>query len=128
MKKILIITNTFPPTGGTGVQRNLKFVKYLPQFHWQPFVLTIKSSYLLLKDNNLLNEIPKEAKIYRTNCLKPKQKHLSWVKINTEEKKENNNFKNILNSILKFIERELIIPDIWIGWLPFSLSTGRKII
>ena len=128
MKKVLIISNIFPPIGGTGVQRNLKFVKYLPQFGWQSFVLTVKPSYLLLKDNDLLKEVPKKTKIYRTNCLKPKQKNLSWIKFNTAKRKNDNYFKNILNLVLKFIEKEIVIPDIWIGWLPFALFTGNKAI
>ncbi|HMT12896.1 MAG TPA: glycosyl transferase, partial [Ignavibacteria bacterium] len=42
MKKVLIISYYFPPSGGPGVQRVLKFVKYLPEFGWQPIVLTVK--------------------------------------------------------------------------------------
>ena len=42
MKKVLVITYYWPPSGGPGVQRILKFVQYLPQFGWQPVVLTVK--------------------------------------------------------------------------------------
>ena len=40
MKKVLIITYYWPPTGGSGVQRWVKFSKYLPQFGWQPIIYT----------------------------------------------------------------------------------------
>ncbi|MEI6817203.1 MAG: hypothetical protein WCL14_11370, partial [Bacteroidota bacterium] len=66
MKKILIITYYFPPSGGAGVQRALKFVKYLPQFGIEPIVLTVdenKASYPLV-DSSLINDIPKEVKVY----------------------------------------------------------------
>ena len=129
MKKVLIISNMFPPAGGVGVQRNLKYAKYLPQFGWQSFVLTIKSNYFFLQDNELLKDIPENTKIFRTSCLKPKQKDFSWVKFNTKAKLNRKNKKiNILKSIIKFIEKELVIPDIWISWLPFALLTGNKII
>jgi len=39
MKKVLIITYYWPPAGGPGVQRVLKFAKYLPEFGWQPIIL-----------------------------------------------------------------------------------------
>ncbi|HCA81767.1 MAG TPA: glycosyl transferase, partial [Bacteroidetes bacterium] len=42
MKKVLIVSYYFPPSGGPGVQRVLKFVKYLPEFGWQPHVLTVQ--------------------------------------------------------------------------------------
>ena len=41
-KKALIIAYYFPPAGGSAVQRILKFVKYLPQYGWQPVVLTAR--------------------------------------------------------------------------------------
>ena len=39
MKKVLVIAFIFPPLGGSGVQRTLNFVKYLPEFAWQPYVV-----------------------------------------------------------------------------------------
>ena len=127
MKKVLLISSLFPPAGGVGVQRNLKYVKYLPQFGWQTFVLTIKSDYFFLQDEELLKDIPKNTRIFRTSCLKPKQRDFSWVKLDTEKKLDRKNkIKNVLRSIIKFIEKEIIIPDIWIGWFPFALFTGNK--
>ncbi|MFM7487306.1 MAG: glycosyl transferase, partial [Cytophagales bacterium] len=46
MKKILIITYYWPPFGGSGVQRWLKFVKYLPSFGYQPFVFTPENPFV----------------------------------------------------------------------------------
>jgi len=129
MKKVLLISSLFPPVGGIGVQRNLKYVKYLPQFGWQSFVLTIKPDYFFLQDNKLLKDIPENTKIFRTSCLKPKQKDFSWIKFDIEAKLNRKNKRtSILKSIIKFIEKELTIPDIWIGWFPFALLAGNKII
>ena len=68
-KKILIITYYFPPSGGAGVQRWLKFVKYLPQFGYEPVVLTVnekEASYPQI-DESLLNDIPDNVRVERTH-------------------------------------------------------------
>lgn len=67
MKKVLIITYHFPPEGGAGVQRALKFVRYLPNFGYQPFVLTSKHK-VKLHDVSLTKEI-QENHIYRVTDL-----------------------------------------------------------
>ena len=68
MKKVLIIAHQFPPIGGSGVQRTLKFVKYLRSFGYEPIVLTRDASKAALKDETLLSDIPKGTKIVRTRA------------------------------------------------------------
>ena len=66
--KVLILTYYFPPSGGAGVQRWLKFVKYLPQFDVEPIVLTVDehdASYPQI-DNQLLNEVPSNIRVVKT--------------------------------------------------------------
>lgn len=62
-QKILIITYYWPPSGGSGVQRWLKFVKYLPQAGWQPFVFTPENPSLVQKDESLLTDVPADAEV-----------------------------------------------------------------
>ena len=69
MKNVLVIAYVFPPIGGGGVQRTLKFVKYLPAFGWRPLVLTSKQAVFDYFDHTLVDEIPSEAKVYRTTSL-----------------------------------------------------------
>ncbi len=66
MRKVLIIANQFPPMGGSGVQRSVKFVKHLRSFGYEPVVFTRKIGNMALKDETLLNDVPKGVKIYRT--------------------------------------------------------------
>ncbi len=68
MKKVLIIAYYFPPLGGGGVQRPLKFCKYLPEFGWKPIVLTAKNGVGPVYDETLLDELNsyKDTKVYRT--------------------------------------------------------------
>src|SRR5436853_2714568 len=70
-KKVLIISYYFPPSGGPGVQRVLKFVKYLPQFGWEPIVLTVEDGDFPARDESLLKEIPDNVKVFRTKIFEP---------------------------------------------------------
>ena len=66
MRKVLIIANQFPPMGGSGVQRRVKFVKHLRCFVYEPVVFTREFGNMPLKDETLLKDIPDGVKIYRT--------------------------------------------------------------
>ena len=71
MKKVLIITYYWPPSGGAGVQRWLKFAKYLPEFGWQPIIYTPENPDFSLKDESLQKDIPKEAIVLKTKIWEP---------------------------------------------------------
>ncbi|MFU0833975.1 MAG: hypothetical protein ACFWUC_13695 [Oscillospiraceae bacterium] len=64
-KRVLFIAYFFPPLSGSGVQRTVKFVKYLRNFGWEPVVLTVQDSDFELKDFAMLQEIPKDIEIIR---------------------------------------------------------------
>ena len=61
MKRALIITYYWPPTGGSGVQRWVKFSRHLPEFGWQPVIYTPENPEQLAIDESLLADIPAEA-------------------------------------------------------------------
>jgi hypothetical protein len=68
--KVLIITYYWPPSGGAGVQRWLKFTKYLPASGWLPVVLTVcRNMRHTLQDASLYGEIPLDLEIHRTKTL-----------------------------------------------------------
>ncbi len=68
-KAVLVVAYRFPPQGGGGVQRTLKFVKYLPQHGWRPIVHTVSNPFWPLRDESLLREVPAEVPVYRTPTL-----------------------------------------------------------
>lgn len=68
MKKVLMIAHQFPPIGGSGVQRTVKFVKYLRSFGFEPVVLTRDASKAALKDETLLSDVPEGIKVIRTTA------------------------------------------------------------
>ncbi len=134
MKKVLIITYYFPPSGGPGVQRVLKFAKFLPEFGWEPVLLTVKEGDYPARDESLLKEIPPSMKIFRTSIIEPYdfyrkitgKKPGTAVDVNNIPKKGER--KNFSESIAEFIRATFFIPDARIGWLFSAVSEAKKII
>lgn len=132
MKKVLIITYYWPPAGGPGVQRVLKFAKYLPEFGWQPIILTVKNGEYPAIDESLEVEIPDNCKVYKTASLEPNLFYKKFTGMAVDEKiptavlaAENTNWKKRLAN---WIRLNLFIPDAKIGWIPFAVRKGKKII
>jgi len=71
MKKVLIITYYWPPSGGSGVQRWLKFVKYLPSYQWEPHVFTPENPSFTIQDPSLEKDVPPEAEVIRFPIWEP---------------------------------------------------------
>ena len=71
MKRVLVIAYYWPPAGGSGVQRWLKFAKYLPGEDWQPVIYTPENPEISSVDRTLLDEIPAEVETIRRPILEP---------------------------------------------------------
>lgn len=71
VKRVLIITYYWPPTGGAGVQRWLKFVKYLRDFGWEPVVYTPLNPESPDEDESLLKDIPQDVEVMKTEIWEP---------------------------------------------------------
>lgn len=130
MDKVLIITYYWPPSGGAGVQRWLKFSKYLPQFGWEPVILTVDPEYAAYPaiDTSLENDIPEGMKVYRT-------KATDWFRIygNDKSKVPSAGFAvNMDNSlkgkISRFIRGNFFIPDPRKGWNKFAFRKASELI
>ncbi|MDR3587455.1 MAG: glycosyltransferase family 4 protein [Desulfosporosinus sp.] len=155
MKKVLVIAYFFPPLGGSGVQRTLKFVKYLPNYGIQPLVSTVKSGHNFAYDQSLLKEIPDTVQVHRSSSLETlwlrslieKFAHLRRsqdVSVNTSESnsenvteivKESNSEeslnidpgKSIKQRLFEFVDNYLFIPDSKIRWLPFGFLKSLQL-
>jgi len=132
MKKVLIITYYWPPAGGPGVQRVLKFVKYLPLFGWQPIVLTVNNGEYPAIDETLLNDIPENCIIYKTSSLEPNQIYKKFVGLKETDKIPNAvvTEKNLSwkKKLANFIRLNFFIPDAKILWKPIAVHRGKEII
>lgn len=131
MKKVLIITYYWPPSGGAGVQRWLKFIKYLPDFGWQPIVFTVKDGEYPVLDNGLEKEVPKEIEVHKTPAWEPYgiYKSLAGKKksegINSgflSEKKGN----GFIENLSKWVRGNLFIPDARKFWIKPSIKYLEK--
>ncbi|MCK4827329.1 glycosyltransferase [bacterium] len=132
MRKVLIITYYWPPSGGPGVQRVLKFSKYLPEFGWQPIILTVKNGEYPAIDETLAEDIPECCKVFKTNSIEPNLLYKKFTGMKPDEnlpvavlaEKDVNWKKRWAN----WIRLNLFIPDAKIGWIPFAVREGKKII
>ncbi|MCU0642766.1 MAG: glycosyltransferase [bacterium] len=129
MKKVLLLCYYFPPMGMGGTQRSAKFVKYLPQFNWEPIVITVKNVRYYAHDNSLLQEIG-DPKIIRTESLDPLRLSawLNRTKALEKPHSPSDTRKGILNILNRIISGWLLIPDSKILWLPFAIYQAIKII
>lgn len=120
MKRVLIITYYWPPSGGSGVQRWLKFVKYLPQFAWQPVVYTPENPEISVLDESLLKDIPTETEILKTSIWEPYaayQKFLGKKKNSTATIYNLKDNKSFSSKIANFIRSNFFIPDARCFWV-----------
>ena len=85
-RRVLIITYYWPPAGGAGVQRWLKFVKYLPQYGWEPVVYTVLDGEFPVLDHSLEKEVPKSAEVIRKKIVEPYSLYKKFIGQKPEEK------------------------------------------
>ncbi|MCB1162984.1 MAG: glycosyltransferase [Candidatus Krumholzibacteriia bacterium] len=78
-RKVLMISHGYPPVGGSGMLRTLKFSKYLPPLGWQPVVLTLQRTKHPRLDTRLLKEVPAGTAVYRSPVWNPLDL-LVWLK------------------------------------------------
>lgn len=85
-KRVLILTYYWPPGGGAGVQRWLKFVKYLPGFGWESIVYAPENPEYMALDNSLEKDIPSGTKILKTKVWEPYEAYKKFVGLKKEDK------------------------------------------
>ena len=84
-KKVLIITYYWPPSGGAGVQRWLKFTKYLPEYGWDPIIYTPENPEAPVEDLSLLNDIPKTVTVIKRPIWEPYHLYKKFIGMDQNE-------------------------------------------
>jgi glycosyltransferase involved in cell wall biosynthesis len=130
--KVLLFTYYWPPSGGAGVQRWLKFCKYLPQFGVQPIVITVdekQASYPIL-DHSFSNDISKELNVIKTNSFEPLNYYqkLSGRKQVPFAGFANETSENWKHEVSRFIRGNFFIPDARKGWNKYAIAAAEKMI
>ncbi|MFE3871214.1 glycosyltransferase family 4 protein [Flavobacterium sp. ZS1P70] len=131
-KKILIITYYWPPAGGPGVQRWLKFVKYLPDFGIQPVVYIPENPTYPIVDENLVKEVSEKAIILKNKIFEPYQLASFFSKNKTKKISSgiipNQKKQSFLDKTFLWIRGNLFIPDARVLWVKPSVSFLEKYI
>ena len=86
MKRVLIITYYWPPSGGAGVQRWLKFVKYLRDFGWEPVVYTAENPEAPALDHSLIHDVPPGLEVIRQPIWEPYTFYRKFVGLKKDAK------------------------------------------
>lgn len=132
MKRVLIISYYWPPAGGPGSQRAVKFAKYLPSFGWQPIIFTVKEGEYPYQDPSLEKEIDSALKIFRIFAPEPFRifKKISGIDSRTPIPigQLTRSSSSIKHKIFNWIRANIFIPDARVGWVFTALCKINQII
>lgn len=143
-KNVLYIAYYFPPLAGSGVQRTLKFIKYLPDCSFNPVVVTVEEGHNYAHDEDLINEVPSCVKVYRSNSgetlwFREKIENINKSIVNikkssnsrksqkvTSDKNEDNKGENLSvknansmtlkDKVFRYLEYNYFVPDTKVRW------------
>lgn len=120
-RNILIIAYYFPPMGLGGVQRTLKFAKYLPKFGWKPLVLTVGPTGYYAFDESLLKEVEESGiEVIRTSSLDPNRIFKNKGRVRQP--------REFVRKMLQFLGDCFFIPDTKIGWKRKAVKAASEIL
>ncbi|GAB2768513.1 glycosyltransferase family 4 protein [Salinimicrobium soli] len=126
MKKVLIVTYYWPPAGGPGVQRWLKFVKFLPEFGVKPIVYIPENPHYPLQDPSLNSEVPENLTILKNAIFEPYSAAGLFSKKNTETISSGiipeENKQGFLQKLMLFVRGNFFIPDARKFWVKPSVK------
>lgn len=126
MKRVLIITYYWPPSGGSGVQRWLKMSKYLPEYGWQPVIYTTENAEYPIIDPSLEKDVAPETEVIRRPIIEPYTLYKKFLGIKKEEtikvgfasEKKKSGWKEKLSV---WIRGNCFIPDARCWWVKPSV-------
>ena len=131
-KKVLIFTYYWPPAGGVAVQRFLKFSKFLPEFGWEPIIITVDNGSYAYYDESLLKDISPSLRVYRTKTFEPfelynllrgqKGKTMPLVAVGANQN------KTFFQKATEYIRANFFVPDARKGWVPYAVKQAAEII
>ena len=128
MKRVLIISYYWPPTGGSGVQRWVKFAKYFPAEGWQPVIYTPENPEQLAVDASLEAEVPAEAEVIRRRIVEPYEMYKKLLRKSGHSKEAvevnpvNAQNKSFLQKVAMWIRGNFFRPDPRCLWIRPSVK------
>lgn len=132
MKRVLIITYYWPPSGGSGVQRWLKMSKYLPENGWQPVIYTAEDAEYPVEDQSLEKDVAPEAEIIRRPIVEPYSFYKKFLGMKKGEKvkagfiNEGTKKSSWKENLSVWLRGNLFIPDARCWWVKPSVRYLKK--
>jgi glycosyltransferase involved in cell wall biosynthesis len=133
MKRVLIITYYWPPSGGSGVQRWLKFVKYLREFGWEPVVYTPLNPEMPYEDTSLLCDEPEGLEVLKTKIFEPYQLYNLFTGRKRKARfqhgflqSDKNEYQTLSQRLSVWIRGNLFVPDARMFWIRPSVRFLAK--
>ena len=126
MKRVLVIAYYWPPSGGSGVQRWVKFCKYLPAEGWQPVVYAPENADYPSLDPSLEADLPKDLEVLRGRIWEPYaayRKLLGGKNASTQVTEISSGKKTWKQRLSLWIRADLFVPDPRVGWVKPSVKT-----
>ncbi|MEO7989871.1 MAG: glycosyltransferase family 4 protein [Chryseolinea sp.] len=126
--KVLIIAYYWPPSGGSGVQRWLKFVKYLPSLGWKPYVFTPENPAFAVQDQSLLKDVPTEAEVIRFPIWEPYEAFFKLSSLFGNKKSAkptdlvSGKKKSLFQNVSTWVRGNFFIPDPRVFWIRPSVK------
>ncbi len=126
-KKVLIVTYYWPPSGGSGVQRWLKFVKYLVRADWEPYVFTPENPSFTIEDKSLQKDVPDSVEVIRFPIWEPYQLFFKLSSLLGRKTPQQADFisagkKTFFQKISSWIRGNFFIPDARVFWVKPSVE------
>jgi glycosyltransferase involved in cell wall biosynthesis len=126
LKKALILTYYWPPSGGSGVQRWLKFAKYLREFGWEPVIYTAENGEVPVEDKSLLKDIPEDITVLKTQIWEPYDAYKAFMGKKKGDKMSagmlsETKKSGVLSGIAMWIRGNFFIPDARRFWIKPSI-------
>ena len=128
MKRVLIITYYWPPSGGSGVQRWLKMSKYLPEYGWQPVIYTTENAEYPIIDPSLEKDVPADMEVIRRPIFEPYSFYKKFIGIKQDETvkmgfiQEKEKKKGWKENLSLWVRGNFFIPDARCYWVKPSVK------
>lgn len=130
-RRVLLISYGFPPRGGSGVQRTLKYAKYLPSYGWKPYVISVKDIVSHVYDPKLLTELSQDVTVLRTESLDPARLTARFLTPFRRRHRTSLSGRTVpffgqrqLLNAYRILRDWFLFPDAAVGWILFALSRG----
>ena len=130
--RVLLVTYYFPPSGGAGVQRPLKWVRYLPAAGVETVVLTVRAGAYPHLDAGMAADVPRSVEVYRTHAPDPFGLYGRLTGRSRDEAVaartgQVGQSERLAERASRWVRANVFVPDARVGWVPFALARAVRL-